>query len=633
MSQSAQSELLSASQAAERNFSTDNIIGGGCVECACEVLVRYHYDDGKGIPEAPFEMTDAKGNVYTGKTDQNGLFKAENIACGPFDILFDEGSDEFTPIETVANNPVLQDNPEYAALATEYFTLYDYLHQKGHVSTSSGGWFDFGEEDISHDIAATHGWRGNRLVSEQDERAINRFRELAEQVENDNGPLEAAIIKTHHQLAGEAADNNMAIMMAAEIILGCVPVVGDVMDVKDCATWLYGGIVGTEGCSFSDPFYLGEGALNMIGFVPVLGNAIKGSCKPIIKFLNKSDDMATAARKIRKLADGNLIKFLRKITGQLKKYADQAVAIARKIADAIASLVTKAARWLWDSVLSVLRQFEQYAKKLVDWIKEAVAKLKQWIDEFIGKFFVKKSGTPHKKGHAQETDLNAGADKDVNASRQSSADESGTQTSNQAKDAEASCPLGNPVNPVTGQVFEHAQDLTLPTTPPLTLSRHYGPDHPTGGLFGTRWHSNLDIHLRVEDDGFYYLDADLAEIHYYDPDPGAQSRNTQHPGERLCRSEHGALYLLDPEGQRLYFGYALGRRLMLSAIEDANGKRIDFQRRPSDGFPLALRHSDGQSLLLDGEREDDELDARLTRIRHQAQSPTQSAQTELLRYH
>ena len=57
-------------------------------------------------------MTDAKGNVYTGKTDKNGLFKAENIACGTFDILFDEGSDEFTPLETVANNPVLQDNPD-----------------------------------------------------------------------------------------------------------------------------------------------------------------------------------------------------------------------------------------------------------------------------------------------------------------------------------------------------------------------------------------------------------------------------------------------------------------------------------------------------------------------------------------
>jgi hypothetical protein len=231
-------------------------------------------------------------------TDGEGLFKAEDIACGDFTILFGEGSDEFTSLETVPNNPVFQANPEYAAFAVEYFTLYDYLHQQGHVTTSSGGWTDWGKEDLSHSIARTHSlvW-GERLVSEQDEPAVRRFRELAEQVENENGPLETATIKTHDQRAGEAADHTMVIMIAAEIILGCVPVVGDVMDIKDCATWLYDGIIGTQGCDFGDPFYLGEGALNMIGFVPVLGNAIKGSCKPIIKFLNKSDDMATAARK------------------------------------------------------------------------------------------------------------------------------------------------------------------------------------------------------------------------------------------------------------------------------------------------------------------------------------------------
>ena len=622
MSQEAKSELLSASQAAERNFSTNNVVGGGCMECACEVLVFYHYDDGKGIPEAPFEMTDSKGNVYTGKTDKNGLFKAENIACGTFEILFDEGSDEFTPLETVANNPVLQANPEYAAIATEYFTLYDYLHQKGYATADADDWY--GDDDVEHEIV-----NSRHVTDVQDKRAITRFRELAKQIENDNGPLEKAIVKTHHQLAGEASDNTMVIMMAAEIILGCVPVVGDVIDVKDCATWLYDGIIGTAGCSFSDPLYLGEGALNMIGFVPVLGNAIKGTCKPIIKFLNKTDDMATAARKIRKLSDGNLIKFLRKITGQLKKYADQAVDIARKIADAITSLVKKVSSWLWDSVLSVLRKFEQYAKKLVGWIKEAVANLKKWIDEFIGKFFVKKTGTPPKKGIEKKTDMNAGATKDVDSKKKAPIEDGKPKDSGKAKDTEYPCEGGNPINLVTGNVSEHAEDLLLPTTPALLLTRHYGADHPTGGLFGARWHSNLDIHLRVEDDGFYYLNADLAEIHYYDPDPNTQSRNTQYPGERLCRTEQGALYLLNPQGQRLYFSYALGRRLMLSAIEDNNGNRITIQRRPSDGFPLALHHGDGQSLFFDGEREDDELDARLTRIRHQAQG----VQTNLLRYH
>ena len=45
----------------------------------------------------------------------------------------------------------------------------------------------------------------------------------------------------------------MAIMMVAEIILGCIPVVGQIMDVKDCALWIYNGCTGADGASFLIP--------------------------------------------------------------------------------------------------------------------------------------------------------------------------------------------------------------------------------------------------------------------------------------------------------------------------------------------------------------------------------------------
>jgi len=122
-------------------------------------MMQYHYADGRGVPNAPFEMTDSNGKVISGKTSKDGVFKATNIGCGTYEVLFDEGEDEFTPQETYANNPTLQANPEYAALATEYFTLFHHLHQKGLVSVSSGGWTDFGDEDLSHDIDdATDFW-------------------------------------------------------------------------------------------------------------------------------------------------------------------------------------------------------------------------------------------------------------------------------------------------------------------------------------------------------------------------------------------------------------------------------------------------------------------------------------------
>ena len=35
MSSDKKAQLLSSAEAAEQNFSTDNILSGGCVECGC----------------------------------------------------------------------------------------------------------------------------------------------------------------------------------------------------------------------------------------------------------------------------------------------------------------------------------------------------------------------------------------------------------------------------------------------------------------------------------------------------------------------------------------------------------------------------------------------------------------------
>lgn len=628
MARTAEAELLTAVAAAERNFSTHNTVGGGCVECGCEVLVRYHYDDGTGVPQAPFEMTDAKQNVYHGTTDENGLFHAKNIACGNFDILFDEGEDEFTTTDTIANNPVLQANPHYAAIAAEYFTLYEYLHQKDLVSQSSGSLFDRGQADISHDIARI----GSRRVSTADEPAIRRFRELARQIERDNGALEAAIIKTHHQLAGEVSDNSLVIMMVAELILGCIPVVAQAMDVKDCAIWLYDGATGAEGADFSDPLYLGLGVLNVIGFVPGAGDAIKHSLRPIVKFMRKVGDMAgdsgKAIRAIRKLSNGNLIRYLRKRSGQIQGYANQAARVASNLVTGIVALVRKAKRWLPGDITRILDQITNTLRRLEGWIRDSVARLKQWIDDFISKIFTRKSGTaskPQTNPKAKETNAGAYRDKEGRTHQSDQA----AKKHQSGDDPKLCCnKVGNPVNVTTGQVSEHRTDLHIPTTPPLTIRRSYHPEHH-GGLLGDHWCSNLDTCLAVENDGYHYHAEDHAITHYYDPDPGEHSRNLNNPGIRLARTRQGALYLLHQDGTRHYYGYALGRRLHLSAIEDRNGNRITLERRPSDGFPHTLQHSNGQQLHFSGGRSTDELTLRITRIRHTANQRTRTR----LHYH
>ncbi|MCL6408669.1 carboxypeptidase regulatory-like domain-containing protein, partial [Dickeya dadantii] len=133
MSQDKQDSLHQSSAAAEKRFSTDKIIQGGCKECECETFVQYVYSSGDPVPNAPFVLTDSKGNKTDGQTDGSGYFKVQDMACSTYQLDIKEGSDDFDSPDTVENNPVLQANPAHAALAGEYFTLYLLLHEKGIV--------------------------------------------------------------------------------------------------------------------------------------------------------------------------------------------------------------------------------------------------------------------------------------------------------------------------------------------------------------------------------------------------------------------------------------------------------------------------------------------------------------------
>ena len=53
-------QLISSDEAARKNFTTDNVLQGSCVECGYQALIFYHYDDGSPVPEAPFLLIDSK---------------------------------------------------------------------------------------------------------------------------------------------------------------------------------------------------------------------------------------------------------------------------------------------------------------------------------------------------------------------------------------------------------------------------------------------------------------------------------------------------------------------------------------------------------------------------------------------
>ncbi|XAW88178.1 SpaA isopeptide-forming pilin-related protein [Vibrio sp. CDRSL-10 TSBA] len=328
MSQGKQTELLSSAQAAKQNFQTDNVIDGGCVECGCEVFVHYHYDDGQPISDASFVLTDSNQAEITGKTDANGMFKVQNMGCGAYDLMLGEGSDEFEPQPKLQNNPVLQDNPEYAVLAGEYFALFTLLRKEGCLVYDAD---DSSDEHVDVD-------RDTWFVPDEYESAYDRFWELSEQINNGPISLRQAVNKMHSSLAGEIAgraQDNSAILLFCQIALGFVPVVGQALDLYDLGDW---GWRTYEGDNL-DNWHWGEGALVAIGFVPGLGDAAKKTGMAIIDALKKSESRAIqlAIKMIRSLSNGNIVQYLSGIASTLKECGSKAIQL---LEDIIAGLET-----------------------------------------------------------------------------------------------------------------------------------------------------------------------------------------------------------------------------------------------------------------------------------------------------
>ena len=270
MSSNAKTQLISSREAAEKNFSTDNVLSGGCVKCGCEIFIHYHYDDGKPVPDAPFVLIDSNGTEIEGKTDSKGFCKVKDMGCGAFELLLQEGSDEFSPQETIENNPSLQGNSEYAAVAGEYFALYNVLSRQGILT------YDKDDSSDSYVDIDDEGWFGTWSVDDEYDEAYKRFWHLNREInQQSNNELRKAVNKIHSSLAAEVAgesQDNAGILLFCQIALGFVPVVGQAMDLYDLGDWCW--ITCTNNDNLDTWHWVG-GALIAIGFIPGLGDAVK----------------------------------------------------------------------------------------------------------------------------------------------------------------------------------------------------------------------------------------------------------------------------------------------------------------------------------------------------------------------
>uniref|UniRef100_UPI000532D7A2 DUF6531 domain-containing protein n=1 Tax=Dickeya undicola TaxID=1577887 RepID=UPI000532D7A2 len=634
MSENKKATLVSSEDAANKNFATDHQISGGCVKCGCEVLIHYHYDSGKPVPNAPFVLIDSNKTEIHGTTDANGLCRVYDMGCSTFELMLDEGSDDFTPRETVENNPVLQSNPAYATLAGEYFTLFLLLRKQGLVSYDAD---DSSDRHVDVDGAGIF-----TSIPQEYRKSYDRFWELDKRINRGSRQLKQAVNKIHHSLAAEVADkggeDNAALMLFCEIALGFIPVVGQAMDVYSIGEWSWQSY--QEPAKLEDPLHIAEGALCAIGVIPGLGDALKVSGRAIIRALKKSSpkELQFAIKTIRSLSDGNLVKGLTKLRAELRNYGAQANALLLKIHAALKQVLAESKlknNWIVSLMKDSFSAMITALEKLIAKYDSALVYIESKFDEFIGKVVTRVSGSPRSKGSiakateapktpahteppstkpaahseskpageksqvpqdkpkdsAPKNDVSEkktrsspeGAE-DINAGSNKGEQPDSTPQQKKAGEDDKACKAGSdkcqsegePVDMATGYVVDWRTDFTLGSLLPLTMKRYYrsgGERQP--GLLGALWRSHWDMSLSLAGGVATLTDGEFNQAVFVLPEEGAFSRAASNPTWRLTRQQ-GQLVLQHVDGLRYRFDHALGLHLCLSAIEDRSGNRLTF---------------------------------------------------------
>ncbi|MTD12671.1 hypothetical protein GIS00_01760 [Nakamurella sp. YIM 132087] len=156
----------------------------------------------------------------------------------------------------------------------------------------------------------------------------------------------------------------------------------------------------------------------------------------------------------------------------------------------------------------------------------------------------------------------------------------------------------DPIDVVTGEMVMHHVDLELPSVLPLVLVRTHLSSYRWGGGFGQSWASTLDQRLLPQpgddmvlltEDGSALLFEGAAAL----PASGVVVARWGSRRWELRRDGTG-WQVLDPVE---YITRWFGENLLLHAITDVVGNRIDF-RRTSAGLVYEISHSGGYQVLV-----------------------------------
>lgn len=147
---------------------------------------------------------------------------------------------------------------------------------------------------------------------------------------------------------------------------------------------------------------------------------------------------------------------------------------------------------------------------------------------------------------------------------------------------------GHPVDVATGKVYTEAQDFSLPGPIPFSLERVWFSTSTYNGPLGYGWHHCYDLAILAEPDGVAVRLADGRGVLFPAIAAGGRAFDRR---ERLSLLQDEQGYALQTAERLIYRFSPVGRpngEHALSAIEDFNGNRIQFEHDPQGRLNLII---------------------------------------------
>ena len=340
-----------------------NLAGNTQLDVSQHVIeLEYTYQDGEAVQNAPYIVELADGTKIEGELDNSGKATIEGAPTGQYTVQLGEDTREYQPLDTTKPNPLFgKITPQVAATMVENDDT-SLLDEAGDLASQAGDWL----------------W----------------------------GTLQ-----------GDFNENPSTSQIVVGTIISMIPVVDQVMDCRDVCANIFLLVDDKEANDTDGWIAL---TLTGIGFIPVLGSAVKGVGKIIVK--NPKQSISLAAAALRKLGKGDPIAYIKNIDWkdlgkQGAELIKEKIMVMREALNAI--LNSSSVKWALEkeTLENLSLQSQQLADilpKVDKGIEEATAvierKVKKALDEYTGEMpRVGKTGDV-KKVKADELDAPKGND-------------------------------------------------------------------------------------------------------------------------------------------------------------------------------------------------------------------------------